>query len=125
MKRKPEGAKGERCVGFQILDAGRFGDRLSWRRIYSAPGVPECNNFEKRAADPVVDEIPNARQVKPSNHFRARCFHLGADARLFDEQGQGGLDIHAHSPGSGKTIDGPPLCCALNLALSARFNTDA
>ena len=115
MKRKPQGANGERCVRFQILDvqlyssssvnpvetppfftpmkweallffpSGRFGDRLSWRRIYSAPSVPECNNFEKRAADSVVDEIPNARQVKPSNHFRARCFHLGADARLFNE----------------------------------------
>jgi len=87
--------------------------------------VPECNNFEKRAADSVIDEISNAREVKPSNYFGAWCFHLGADPRFFNEQGQGGLNIHAYSPGSGKTIDGPPLCCSLDLALSARLNADA
>jgi hypothetical protein len=87
--------------------------------------MPECNNFKKLSAHPVVDEIPYAWKVKPSNDLGTRGFHAGADTGFFSEQCQGNLDIQAHSARSGKSIYGPPLCCSFNLSLGARLDLDA
>ena len=102
-----------------------FGGIFLERRTFFTSRMPECNNFKKHSADSVVDEIPYAWKVKPSNHFGTRSFHLGANTRFFSEQCQGSLNIHAHSARSGQSIDGPPLCCSFNLSLGARLDFDA
>jgi len=100
------------------------GALASERRTSFAARMPEGNYFEKRLADPVVEEVPNAREVQPSNDVGSRCFDLGANAGFFNEQGQGGLNILAHSSRSCESIGGPPLCRSFDLALCARLDSD-
>lgn len=97
----------------------------SERRTCFSAHMPECDDFENRSADAVVDEVLDAREVQSSNYLGTRRLDFGADAGLFNEQGQGRLYILAHGSWRGEPILGPPLCCSFDLALRARLDSDA
>jgi hypothetical protein len=96
----------------------------SERWTFFAARMPEGDYLQKHTADAVVDEVLDSREVQPSNYIGTRRFDLGADARLFNEQGQGSLNILTHGSRSGEPIFGPPLCRSFDLALRARLDSD-
>ncbi len=86
--------------------------------------MPKFDDFEKRTANTIVHEIPDARQVQASNNLGASYLDFGANSGLFNQQSQGSFSIFAYRPPCRGPVLCPPLCCSFDLALCARFDSD-
>ena len=58
----------------------------SQRRAFTAARMPERDNFEKLAANPVVDEVPHPSKMEPANHIRSWDFDLRSDTRFIHQE---------------------------------------
>ena len=102
-----------------------FGVIVSERRAFIAARMPQGNYFEYLAANAVVNEVSDAREVQPSDYISTRRFNPGAEARLLNQQRYGSLSVFADGSRCSEPILSPPFGCSLDLALRAGFDSDA
>jgi hypothetical protein len=86
--------------------------------------MPKSDNFKKLASHAVIEKVTNSREIQPANDVGASRLYFGANARLFNNQGQRRFNVQSNSANGGRPIFGPPLCCSFNLALRAGLDSD-
>jgi hypothetical protein len=86
--------------------------------------VPERQNLNRRSSDPVVDVVPDAREVDASYAMDSRISCASADAWLNSQQVERLLNVFAKRIRCRGTIRDPPLPSLENLLSGAACNTD-
>ena len=78
--------------------------------------MPNGQDLEPAAADPVVDPVLNPVEVKASHALRTGLRDNRAETRLFNEQGERSLQIFSHRTRCSRAVDCPPLGNAIEFS---------
>ena len=82
--------------------------------------MPEREDLQLVASNPVVNEVADATQIEPTHIWHASPEMPGTDAWLIGQEGDCLSKIGGDGPGCRRAIVRPPLRCGLDTCLAAR-----